>query len=125
MQAPQHNFSLPSDLESTAGSEWEDAGSSSGAQLGAVTKEQLFQMLQKTRSRYHKYKGRYVDVARAYTDLEAENQKVKNVMQQTQVGRKEKLSNVRLTYRFFCARVFEIINHCCMYMYLQCCAFAG
>jgi len=42
-------------------------------------------MLQKARTRYHKYKGRYADVAKAYTELEAENQKVKNVMQQTQV----------------------------------------
>merc|ERR1712156_330799 len=49
-----------------------------------ISKEQLFQMLQKTRSRYHKYKGRYSDVANAYKSLENENQKVKNVMQQTQ-----------------------------------------
>ena len=31
--------------------------------------------------------SRYVDVAKAYTELEAENQKVKNIMQQTQVGK--------------------------------------
>ncbi len=43
-------------------------------------------MLQKMRSRYHKYKGRYVDVAKAYTELEAENHKVKGIMQQTQVN---------------------------------------
>ena len=36
--------------------------------------------------RYHKYKGRFTDLAQAYKDLEAENQKVKDVMQQTQVG---------------------------------------
>ena len=41
-------------------------------------------MLQKTRARYHKYKGRYADVAKAYTELEEENKKVKNVMHQTQ-----------------------------------------
>ena len=35
--------------------------------------------------RYHKYKGRFTDLAQAYKDLEAENQKVKDVMQQTQV----------------------------------------
>ena len=38
--------------------------------------------------RYHKYKGRFTDLAQAYKDLEAENQKVKDVMQQTQVGGK-------------------------------------
>merc|ERR1711997_585859 len=71
------------DLDSTTGSEW---GSEAGSQtqLTSISKEQLFQMLQKTRSRYHKYKGRYTDVANAYKSLENENQKVKNVMQQTQ-----------------------------------------
>ena len=44
-------------------------------------------MLQKMRSRYHKYKGRYADAAKAYTELEVENTKVKNIMQQTQVQR--------------------------------------
>ena len=41
-------------------------------------------MLSKMRARYHKYKGRYADLSRAYRDLEAENRKVKEVMQQTQ-----------------------------------------
>ena len=41
------------------------------------------------RARYHKYKGRYADVVKAYTDLQNENAKIKNVMQQTQVGRKQ------------------------------------
>ena len=88
-EAPAQVYSLPSDLDSTAGSEWEGAGggdgASSTAQLSAVTKEQLFQMLQKMRTRYHKYKGRYVEVAKAYTELEAEKAKIANVMQQTQV----------------------------------------
>ena len=38
-------------------------------------------------SRYHKYKGRFTDLATAYKELEGENQKVKDVMQQTQVSR--------------------------------------
>ena len=42
-------------------------------------------MLQKARARYHKYKGRYTEVAKAYQDLERENGKIKTVMQQTQV----------------------------------------
>lgn len=85
-EAPQQVYSVPapSDLDSTAGSEWEDASSS--AHLSAISKEQLLQMLQKMRLRYHKYKGRYADVARAYGDLENENKKVKNIMQQTQVS---------------------------------------
>ncbi len=57
-QGPQSTFSLPSDLDSSAGSEWEDGAGSNSSQLGAVSKEQLFAMLQKMRARYHKYKGR-------------------------------------------------------------------
>lgn len=81
---PDHeNLPLFSDLESCAGSEagWDDSGS---AQLAAVSKEQLYSMLSKARARYHKYKGRYADLSRAYTDLQTENKKVKEVMQQTQ-----------------------------------------
>ena len=81
-------YQLPSDLDSTAGSEWEGGDGSSSAQLSAVSKEQLFQMLQKMRTRYHKYKGRYAEVAKAYTEMEAEKAKIANVMQQTQVGLK-------------------------------------
>ena len=89
-EAPQQVFTLPpNDLDSTAGSEWESdfdrPGSSASTHLTAISKEQLFQMLQKSRARYHKYKGRCADVVKAYQELEAENGKVKNVMQQTQV----------------------------------------
>lgn len=84
-ESPQQAFSLPvNDLDSTAGSEWDEEGSSH-QHLSSISKEQLFQMLQKSRARYHKYKGRYADVVKAYQDLERENGKVKTVMQQTQV----------------------------------------
>ena len=89
-------FTLPSqhDLDSTTGSEW---GSEAGSQtqLTSISKEQLLQMLQKTRSRYHKYKGRYTDVANAYKTLESENQKVKNVMQQTQDKALRRISELK------------------------------
>ena len=85
-ESPQQVFSLPiNDLDSTAGSEWDEDGGGSSQHLSAISKEQMFQMLQKARARYHKYKGRYSDVAKAYQDLERENGKIKNVMQQTQV----------------------------------------
>ena len=51
-------------LESTAGSEWEEDASSQ--RLTSISKEQLFQMLQKARGRYHKYKGRYSDLVKGY-----------------------------------------------------------
>ena len=88
-------FTLPSqDLDSTTGSEW---GSEAGSQtqLTSISKEQLFQMLQKSRTRYHKYKGRYADVASAYGQLENENEKVKNVMQQTQDKALRRISELK------------------------------
>jgi len=89
------NESIPlfSDLESTAGSEvgWDD----SSAQLSAVSKEQLYGMLAKMRTRYHKYKGRYADLAKAYRQIQAENEKVKEVMQQTQDKALRRISELR------------------------------
>jgi len=92
---PGHD-SVPlfSDLESTAGSEagWDDGGS---AQLSAVSKEQLYGMLAKMRARYHKYKGRYSDLSKAYVNIQTENQKVKEVMQQTQDKALRRISELR------------------------------
>ena len=119
-EAPQQVYALPSnDLDSTAGSEWESdfdrPGSSASTHLTAISKEQLFQMLQKTRARYHKYKGRYADVAKAYKDLEGENGKVKNVMQQTQV-----LSNFFISL-FLCVAFYRKKCHCIILLFV----FAG
>lgn len=50
------------------------------------------------RARYHKYKGRYTDVIKAYTDLQNENAKVKNVMQQTQVPQQLQQIKPSFTY---------------------------
>ena len=47
---------LPSDLDSTAGSEWEGESNAGSQHLSAVSKEQLFNMLQKSRSRYRELK---------------------------------------------------------------------
>ena len=37
----------------------------------------MFHAFQKMRARYHKYKGRYVDLAQHYKELEHEKEKVK------------------------------------------------
>ena len=90
----QDNIPLFSDMESVAGSEagW---GDDSSAQYSAVSKEQLVAMVTKMRARYHKYKGRYTDLAKAYKDLQAENLKVKDVMQQTQDKALRRISELK------------------------------
>lgn len=50
-------------------------------QLEKVSKEQLYQSFKKVLNRYNKYKGRYVDLAKLYKELQHDNIKTKNVLQ--------------------------------------------
>merc|ERR1711962_913095 len=68
-----------SDLESS--SEWEDG--SSGA-VDRLSKDTVYQAYLKMRQRYHKYKGRYSDLARAYKEKERESEKLRDVLTKTQ-----------------------------------------
>jgi len=64
-----------SDVESNV-SEFEDSVSSQN--FGdRISKEHIFNAFQKMRTRYHKYKGRYADLAKHYKDLELEKERVK------------------------------------------------
>ncbi|KAF5292658.1 hypothetical protein FQR65_LT11210 [Abscondita terminalis] len=75
-------YHLQSDLDVSA-SELEDNASTS-SQLGHLTKEQIYAAFQKSQSRYHKYRGRYTDIANHYRELERENVKMKSVLVETQ-----------------------------------------
>jgi len=68
-------YHLQSDLDASA-SEVEDNASSS-SQLGHLSKEQIYAAFQKSQMRYHKYRGRYTDIANHYKELERENSKMK------------------------------------------------
>ena len=50
---------------------------SSVADLGAVSKEQLLHGYQRMRAKYNKYRGRYTDLARAFHNLENDNEKMR------------------------------------------------
>ncbi len=69
-------FDWQSDLESNV-SELDDSASGHHSAAERITKEQIYQAYQKTRSRYHKYKGRYADLAKHYRELERDREKVK------------------------------------------------
>ncbi|XP_019874355.2 uncharacterized protein LOC109602437 [Aethina tumida] len=75
-------YQLQSDLDVSA-SEVEDNVSTS-SQLGHLSKEQIYSAFQKAQMRYHKYRGRYTDLAKHYKDLERENGKMKSVLVETQ-----------------------------------------
>lgn len=80
---PGNMYHLQSDIEASA-SEMEDNVSTSSTQMGHITKEQVYAELQRVRLRYHKYRGRYTDLANHYKDLERENGKMKSVLVETQ-----------------------------------------
>lgn len=50
---------------------------STSSQLGHLTKEQIYSAFRKAQKQHHKYRGRYVDLARHYKELERENAKMK------------------------------------------------
>lgn len=71
-------FCFQSDFEVSA-SEMEDNASTS-SQLGHLSKEQIYTAFQKAQKQHHKYRGRYVDLARHYKELERDNSKMKVVV---------------------------------------------
>ncbi|XP_047736681.1 golgin subfamily A member 4 isoform X2 [Hyalella azteca] len=86
---PSANFTIPlSDLESA--SEWEESYAADG-----ITKDRLFQAYSKMRQRYHKYKGRYADVVRAYREKEREAEKLRDVLAKTQDQTMRRISDLR------------------------------
>lgn len=50
---------------------------STSSQLGHLSKEQIYSAFQKAQKQHHKYRGRYVDLAKHYKELERENAKMK------------------------------------------------
>jgi len=57
-------------------SEFDDSASTASAS-DRISKEHVYNAYQKMRARYHKYKGRYADLAKHYRELEREREKVK------------------------------------------------
>nr|XP_045582291.1 golgin subfamily A member 4-like isoform X1 [Procambarus clarkii] len=91
-EVPGVSFSMPqSDLESS--SEWEDG--SNTAVVDRLSKDTVYQAYLKMRQRYHKYKGRYSDLARAYKDKEKESEKLRDVLTKTQDKALRKVSELK------------------------------
>ncbi|EEB19471.1 conserved hypothetical protein [Pediculus humanus corporis] len=81
------NF-LQSDMES----EFEDGLS---GQIEKISKEQLYQSFKKMLNRYNKYKGRYTDLLKHYKELQHENFKTKNVLQESQDKALRRMAELR------------------------------
>lgn len=76
-------YHLQSDMDVSA-SELEDNISQSSSNVGRVSKEQLYSAFKKSQMQYHKYRGRYTDLARHYKEIEREMSKMKAVLVETQ-----------------------------------------
>ncbi|KAJ8916653.1 hypothetical protein NQ315_000298 [Exocentrus adspersus] len=76
-------YHLQSDLDDSI-SELEDNASTASSQLGHLSKEQIYSAFQKSQMRYHKYRGRYTDLAKHYKEMEREVSKMKSVLVETQ-----------------------------------------
>lgn len=91
-EVPGVSFNMPqSDLESS--SEWEEGGSA--AVVERLSKDTVYQAYLKMRQRYHKYKGRYADLSRAYKDKEKESDKLRDVLAKTQDKALRKVSELK------------------------------
>ncbi|KAI9560211.1 hypothetical protein GHT06_014225 [Daphnia sinensis] len=90
-----HPYQFQSDLESNV-SEFDDSASQSGQHaLDRISKEHVYNAYQKMRVRYHKYKGRYSDLARHYKELERDREKVKHVLTETQDRSLRRISELK------------------------------
>ncbi|XP_046463480.1 golgin subfamily A member 4-like isoform X2 [Daphnia pulex] len=90
-----HPYQFQSDLESNV-SEFDDSASQSGTHaVDRISKEHVYNAYQKMRVRYHKYKGRYSDLARHYKELERDREKVKHVLTETQDRSLRRISELK------------------------------
>ncbi|XP_026285947.1 golgin subfamily A member 4 isoform X3 [Frankliniella occidentalis] len=69
-------YNFQSDLESCS-----EASESVGPN---INKEQILSAYQKIQQKYHKYKGRYADLAKHYRDLERDNKNAKHILTECQ-----------------------------------------
>ncbi|XP_034250435.1 golgin subfamily A member 4-like isoform X2 [Thrips palmi] len=76
LESSGSTYNFQSDLESCS-----EASESVGPN---VNKEQLVVAYQKIQQKYHKYKGRYADLARHYRDLERDNKNAKHILTESQ-----------------------------------------
>ncbi|XP_072745125.1 uncharacterized protein [Anoplolepis gracilipes] len=79
-ESPSNLYHLQSDMDQSA-SEVDDNIS---PHLDRVTKDQLYSAYRKVQTKYHKYRGRYTDLAAHYRELDRVKSKLESVLVETQ-----------------------------------------
>ncbi|XP_018342483.1 PREDICTED: golgin subfamily A member 4-like isoform X1 [Trachymyrmex septentrionalis] len=79
-ESPPNLYHLQSDMDQSA-SEMDDNIS---PHLDKVTKDQLYSAYKKVQTKYHKYRGRYTDLATHYRELDRVKSRLESVLVETQ-----------------------------------------
>ncbi|KYQ57360.1 Golgin subfamily A member 4 [Trachymyrmex zeteki] len=79
-ESPPNLYHLQSDMDQSA-SEMDDNIS---PHLDRVTKDQLYSAYKKVQTKYHKYRGRYTDLATHYRELDRAKSRLESVLVETQ-----------------------------------------
>lgn len=79
-ESPPNLYHLQSDMDQSA-SEMDDNIS---PHLDRVTKDQLYSAYKKVQTKYHKYRGRYTDLATHYRELDRVKSRLESVLVETQ-----------------------------------------
>ncbi|XP_077273946.1 uncharacterized protein LOC143903833 isoform X2 [Temnothorax americanus] len=79
-ESPSNLYHLQSDMDQSA-SEVDD---NIGPHLDRVTKDQLYSAYRKVQTKYHKYRGRYTDLATHYRELDRVKSRLESVLVETQ-----------------------------------------
>ncbi|KAG1680043.1 Golgin subfamily A member 4 [Nymphon striatum] len=92
--SPSSFYTLQSDIESCQ-SEMEDSFNTPNRLKSSTENDQIMQSYMKLRNRLLKYKGKYAEVVKAYKDLHYENNKIKQVLSESQDKALRRISELR------------------------------
>ncbi|XP_012274079.1 golgin subfamily A member 4 isoform X2 [Orussus abietinus] len=90
-ESPGNMYHLQSDIEQSA-SEVDDGAS---LQFDRVSKDQLYSSYRKMQTKYHKYRGRYTDLANHYREMERVKGKLESLLVETQDKALKRISDLK------------------------------
>ncbi|XP_031850019.1 uncharacterized protein LOC116435054 isoform X2 [Nomia melanderi] len=90
-ESPANMYHLQSDMDQSASEIDENISS----QLDKVTKDQIYSAYRKVQTKYHKYRGRYTDLATHYRELERVKGKLESVLVESQDKALRRIADLR------------------------------
>lgn len=84
-------YQLQSDMDQSAS----EADDNISAQLDKVSKDQLYSAYRKVQTKYHKYRGRFTDLANHYREMEKAKNKLEVLLVETQDKALRRIANLK------------------------------